>query len=69
MEVFQTNDHYIVLNGDYSLWCSRKHGKLEAKSGKLECKQLTSISFHQKLGLRILFPALFCQVVFGLYSD
>lgn len=37
MEVFQTNDHYIIHSGEHSLWCSRKHGKLEARSGNELC--------------------------------
>jgi hypothetical protein len=36
MEVFQTVDHYILLDGDYSLWCSRSNGTLEAKRGNAE---------------------------------
>lgn len=33
MELYQTDNHYIILDGEYSLWCSRKHGTLEAKTG------------------------------------
>ncbi|KAJ8317172.1 hypothetical protein KUTeg_005076 [Tegillarca granosa] len=31
MQVFQTEDQYILQSGDYTLWCSRIDGKLEAK--------------------------------------
>lgn len=34
MEVFQTENHYIILDGEYSLWCSRRHGTLEPKTGE-----------------------------------
>lgn len=36
MEVYQTDNHYIILDGEYSLWCSRKHGTLEAKTGRIK---------------------------------
>ncbi|XP_053406401.1 phosphatidylinositide phosphatase SAC2-like [Mercenaria mercenaria] len=37
MEVFQTDNHYIILDGEYSLWCSRRHGTLEPKTGNDLC--------------------------------
>ncbi|CAG5125736.1 unnamed protein product, partial [Candidula unifasciata] len=33
MELFQTDLHYILLDGEHSLWCSRTTGKLEPKKG------------------------------------
>ncbi|XP_038045460.1 phosphatidylinositide phosphatase SAC2-like [Patiria miniata] len=33
MELFQTDDHYIVQDGQHSLWCSRSDGKLEPQHG------------------------------------
>ncbi|WAR21425.1 SAC2-like protein [Mya arenaria] len=33
MEVYQTDNHYIILDGEYSLWCSRRHGTLEPRPG------------------------------------
>ena len=35
MELFQTDDHYIVQDGQHSLWCSRSDGKLIPQEGKL----------------------------------
>ncbi|XP_060589408.1 phosphatidylinositide phosphatase SAC2-like [Ruditapes philippinarum] len=37
MEVFQTDNHYIILDGEFSLWCSRRHGTLEPKTGNDLC--------------------------------
>ncbi|XP_022080789.1 phosphatidylinositide phosphatase SAC2-like [Acanthaster planci] len=33
MELFQTDDHYIVQDGQHSLWCSRSDGKLDPQEG------------------------------------
>ncbi|CAL1531725.1 unnamed protein product, partial [Lymnaea stagnalis] len=33
MELFQTDLHYIILDGDFSLWCNRSNGKLEPRIG------------------------------------
>ncbi|XP_071828390.1 phosphatidylinositide phosphatase SAC2-like isoform X2 [Apostichopus japonicus] len=33
MELFQTDDHYIIYDNEYSLWCCRKTGFLEPKLG------------------------------------
>ncbi|BFY98337.1 hypothetical protein BsWGS_01378 [Bradybaena similaris] len=33
MHLFQTDSHYILSDGEYSLWCSRLTGKLEPKTG------------------------------------
>ena len=35
MEIYQTDNHYIILDGEYSLWCSRRHGSLEPKTGEI----------------------------------
>ncbi|GAB6027073.1 hypothetical protein CHUAL_013799 [Chamberlinius hualienensis] len=33
MELFETNDDYIILDGEFSLWCNRDTGKLTPKFG------------------------------------
>lgn len=33
MEVYHTEDHYILHDGDFSLWCDRARGTLEPKKG------------------------------------
>lgn len=33
MELFQTDDHYIIYDNEFSLWCNRKDGHLEPKPG------------------------------------
>ena len=33
MEVFESQEHFIVQRGDFSLWCSRRNGSLVAKKG------------------------------------
>ena len=33
MQLFQSDDHYILHDGEYSLWCCRHSGTLEAKKG------------------------------------
>ncbi|KAK3095790.1 hypothetical protein FSP39_019195 [Pinctada imbricata] len=32
-QLFQTEDHYILHEGQHSLWCSRHNGTIEAKKG------------------------------------
>lgn len=34
MEVYQTESHYVLFDGDYSLWCSRSDGSIKAGTGK-----------------------------------
>ena len=34
MELYQADDHYILQDGDFSLWCSRTDGKLIPQTGK-----------------------------------
>lgn len=33
-----TESHYIVQDGEFSLWCDRSNGKLVPKEGMVECK-------------------------------
>ncbi|KAK3589432.1 hypothetical protein CHS0354_020761 [Potamilus streckersoni] len=33
MELHQTKSHYIILDGEYSLWCDRTNGRLKPKAG------------------------------------
>ena len=33
MELYETESHYIILDGDYTLWCNRTTGDLEPKLG------------------------------------
>lgn len=33
MQLFQSEDHYILHDGEFSLWCCRQSGSLEAKKG------------------------------------
>lgn len=35
MEVYQTESHYVLFDGDYSLWCSRSDGSIKAGTGEL----------------------------------
>ena len=44
MELFQTDDHYIVQDGQHSLWCSRSDGKLIPQHGKLSCLSTCQVS-------------------------
>ncbi|XP_078311930.1 phosphatidylinositide phosphatase SAC2-like isoform X2 [Crassostrea virginica] len=37
MQLFQSDDHYILHDGEYSLWCCRHSGTLEAKKGDDIC--------------------------------
>ena len=45
MELFKTNDFYIFHQGEHSLWCSRKTGLLEPKSGKKFDLMAANITF------------------------
>ena len=38
MELFMTESHYIVQDGEFSLWCDRSNGKLVPKEGMVERK-------------------------------
>lgn len=38
MELFRTEDYYVLLNSVSSLWCSRKSGEILVKPGK--CSQI-----------------------------
>ncbi|XP_014254193.1 phosphatidylinositide phosphatase SAC2 isoform X2 [Cimex lectularius] len=33
MEVFRTDDYYVLMNSESSLWCSRKTGELDVRPG------------------------------------
>ncbi|KAK9501283.1 hypothetical protein O3M35_012024 [Rhynocoris fuscipes] len=33
MEVFRTDEFYVLMNGESSLWCNRQTGEMEAKPG------------------------------------
>lgn len=35
MELYQTENHYVLLDGDFSLWCSRSDGSIKAGTGEL----------------------------------
>lgn len=35
MELFRTADYYIFRQGEHSLWCSRKTGILEPRTGNI----------------------------------
>lgn len=37
MQLFQSEDHYILHDGEFSLWCCRQSGSLEAKKGDEIC--------------------------------
>lgn len=37
IQVFHTEDHYILQDGDFTLWCSRTTGALEPKKGDFQC--------------------------------
>jgi len=47
MELFETKQHYIVLEGENSLWCNRENGKLTTEKGF----DIASIGNHICLGL------------------
>lgn len=33
MELFQSQDNFIIVNGTHSLWCNRQDGRLQARIG------------------------------------
>lgn len=35
MELYHTEDHFILHDGDFSLWCDRSRGTLEPKKGMI----------------------------------
>lgn len=57
MELFRTTEYYIFRQGEHSLWCSRKTGLLEPRTGNdstsLVLESLTNfigvhyITFHE----------------------
>jgi len=40
IQVFHTEDHYILQDGDFTLWCSRSSGELEPKRGRQNHQQI-----------------------------
>ncbi|XP_071090105.1 LOW QUALITY PROTEIN: phosphatidylinositide phosphatase SAC2-like [Haliotis cracherodii] len=51
MELFQTKNHYIIHNGDHSLWCDRSSGSLEAKSSHDLCSAWNPICIGRIYGV------------------
>ncbi|XP_067657111.1 phosphatidylinositide phosphatase SAC2-like isoform X2 [Haliotis asinina] len=51
MELFQTENHYIIHNGDHSLWCDRSSGSLEAKSSHDLCSAWNPICIGRIYGV------------------
>ena len=35
MELFRTSNYYIFRQGEHSLWCSRKTGAFEPRTGSV----------------------------------
>lgn len=33
MEVFRTEDYYVLMNSESSLWCNRKNGEISVRPG------------------------------------
>ena len=49
MELFMTESHYIVQDGEFSLWCERSSGKLVPKEGMVDRKFCVILSFRDRL--------------------
>lgn len=66
MELYQTENHYILLEGDYSLWCSRIRGTLEAKKGiyiEFPANLLTALSVSNTDSILLLLLLLLQQLL------
>jgi hypothetical protein len=46
MELFRTDQYYIFVNGEYSLWWDRTTGEFEAKSGNIRVEPLPPFMSH-----------------------
>ncbi|XP_077992245.1 phosphatidylinositide phosphatase SAC2-like [Glandiceps talaboti] len=51
MELFQAHDHYIVQDGEHSLWCSRFDGRLTPKCGSDLCSAWNPVCLGQIEGV------------------
>ena len=38
MELFQSQDNFIIVNGTHSLWCNRQDGRLQARIGMYQLR-------------------------------
>ncbi|XP_078670438.1 phosphatidylinositide phosphatase SAC2-like isoform X3 [Branchiostoma floridae x Branchiostoma belcheri] len=59
MELYQAHDHYILLDGEHSLWCSRFDGKLTARTGEDLCRAWNPVCLglvHGVIGKVQLYP-------------
>ncbi|XP_035672424.1 phosphatidylinositide phosphatase SAC2-like [Branchiostoma floridae] len=59
MELYQAHDHYILLDGEHSLWCSRFDGKLTARTGEDLCNAWNPVCLglvHGVIGKVQLYP-------------
>ncbi|XP_066277215.1 phosphatidylinositide phosphatase SAC2-like isoform X1 [Branchiostoma lanceolatum] len=59
MELYQAHDHYILLDGEHSLWCSRFDGKLTARTGEDLCSAWNPVCLglvHGVIGKVQLYP-------------
>ncbi|XP_070539882.1 phosphatidylinositide phosphatase SAC2-like isoform X2 [Ptychodera flava] len=51
MELFQAHDHYIIQDGEYSLWCNRFDGRLTPRSGSDLCSAWNPVCLGQVEGV------------------
>lgn len=43
MEVFRTDQYYVFLNNQSSLWCNRTTGEFQVKPGKIKATSLNML--------------------------
>ncbi|XP_077870090.1 phosphatidylinositide phosphatase SAC2-like [Saccoglossus kowalevskii] len=51
MELFQAHDHYIIQDGEHSLWCNRFDGRLSPRSGSDLCTAWNPVCLGQVEGV------------------
>lgn len=56
-----TESHYILQDGEYSLWCSRSDGSLVPKDGKFVADSRLSCGDENVVCFRTGYPAADCQ--------